>query len=537
MSGKQNGKIALMKKRSLKGIAFVCFALLIVCGSPNADENQSFSFKKLMMPGDVIDGHAEYEQECGKCHGTFNNISQTTLCLDCHEDVAADIQQAQGFHGLPADAKNHECRDCHSDHIGRQGDIVKLDNDSFDHLKTDFELKGKHIDAPCTSCHLPDKKHREAPDQCVDCHEKDDRHRGVLGKECQDCHSSKGWQETRFDHDDTEFPLLGKHQETQCNACHPDEKYTATPTRCVACHTLNDVHNGKNGEQCSDCHQEKSWGEISFDHDKDTDFKLTGRHDKLACSSCHQDSDLKKELATECIVCHQNDDEHQGRNGKECNSCHVTSSWSKMTFDHDSDTDFTLQGSHNKLSCESCHRDSIKDEELGTGCNDCHQVDDVHDGQEGSQCNNCHGQTGWREQVRFNHDLTTFPLVGMHAVTACESCHTSKVFRDTDNNCIACHQDDDSHNRALSPNCGSCHNPNDWQLWLFNHDKQTDFKLDGSHKELSCNGCHIKPAKTKVKQSSACVACHLNDDVHNRGFGRACERCHVTESFKKIRIQ
>jgi hypothetical protein len=249
-----------------------------------------------------------------------------------------------------------------------------------------------------------------------------------------------------------------------------------------------------------------------------------------------------KKLSTLCIDCHQNDDEHNGQNGDKCDSCHSVKLWAKISFDHGRDTKFSLRGKHAELICESCHRDGTAGEELGTACLDCHRIDDVHQGKQGQQCNNCHNSIGWLNSIRFNHDLTSFPLLGMHSVTSCDSCHGSKEFSDTENECVACHESDDSHDRALGPDCGACHNPNDWRLWSFDHDTQTDFQLEGSHKDLSCNECHYKPVKSKsanarVKQSSACVSCHINDDVHSRRFGRACERCHTTESFKEITVQ
>jgi Cytochrome c7 and related cytochrome c/Class III cytochrome C family len=499
-------------------------------------EQESFSFKKLLMPGSVVEGHAEFEKVCSKCHENFSGDSQTSLCLDCHKEVNKDIQQSIGFHGRLANANNRQCIDCHGEHVGREGDIVNLDKDSFDHSATDFELTGKHIAVQCVLCHQAEKKFREAPDRCFDCHESDDRHQGVLDNECHNCHSSQGWAQAQFDHNETAFSLLGKHKDTQCSACHPDEKYKDTPTQCHTCHTLNDVHNGANGDQCDQCHQEIGWDNINFDHDKDTNFKLTGRHAKQRCESCHEVPGFKKQLNTACIDCHRNDDEHNARNGEQCASCHETSRWNDVHFDHGRDTDFTLQGKHSKLTCESCHRDRAQEGSLGTACIDCHDITDVHKGQQGRQCDHCHNAAGWRKKVRFNHDLTPFPLVGMHAVTSCESCHASKQFRDAPNQCVECHQQQDSHQRALGPNCADCHNPNDWALWLFDHNTQTKFTLEHAHDGLSCNQCHRKPAKTHIKQSSVCAACHLRDDPHNRRFGRACERCHTTSSFDELEI-
>jgi hypothetical protein len=511
-------------------------ALIVFSGLAGAEDND-FSFQRLLMPGDLIEGHAEFETQCDSCHGVDNTITQTMLCLDCHKVVAKDVQESQGLHGRINDLNNKECSDCHSDHLGRQGDILSLDKDSFNHETTDFGLQGKHANVLCTSCHLPDKKYSEAEEQCFSCHKSDDRHEGAFGEVCQDCHSPDAWSEIQFDHQQTEFLLRGKHQEIQCNACHPDEKYTDTPSTCSSCHTINDVHDSANGNQCEQCHSESSWGKLSFDHNVDTDFSLLGGHSELACNSCHQGSKFENKLGTECKDCHEDDDEHNGLNGDQCESCHSVDRWDKISFDHNSDTDFLLKGKHTDLSCENCHRAGVENVVQGSTCIDCHRVDDVHKGQQGEQCSNCHNAVAWDNNVQFNHDLSAFPLVGMHAVSSCDSCHSSKAYNEADSECTSCHQQDDSHKLALGPDCAACHNPNDWQLWLFDHDAQTSFQLDGAHQDLSCNSCHIKPAKTKIDQSSDCGSCHLSDDVHNRRFGRACDRCHTTQSFKDIQVQ
>ena len=97
-------------------LILLCLAVLAFYSNPVWAEG-SFAFEKLLMPGEVIEGHAEYEEECSNCHGADASVTQTSLCLDCHEDVASDIQQTRGFHGFVTNAGNRECTDCHSDHI------------------------------------------------------------------------------------------------------------------------------------------------------------------------------------------------------------------------------------------------------------------------------------------------------------------------------------------------------------------------------------------------------------------------------------
>ena len=107
----------------------------------------------LVMPGKVIEGHAEYEEDCNACHAKFKRAEQRTLCLDCHEDVAVDVNAATGFHGRFDNAREAGCASCHTDHEGRDADIVKLDEGAFDHDFTDFALLGKHGETECAECH------------------------------------------------------------------------------------------------------------------------------------------------------------------------------------------------------------------------------------------------------------------------------------------------------------------------------------------------------------------------------------------------
>ena len=39
----------------------------------------------------------------------------------------------------------------------------------------------------------------------------------------------------------------------------------------------------------------------------------------------------------------------------------------------------------------------------------------------------------------FNHAATGFPLTGLHATAACETCHVAGVFKGTAKTCDGCH--------------------------------------------------------------------------------------------------
>jgi hypothetical protein len=496
---------------------------------------QASPLETLVMPGEVVQGHAKVEKQCERCHEPFSQSVQNKLCRDCHEDVDHDVQRGQGFHGRLKDIEQRQCKSCHTDHKGRDARIILLDRDTFDHAHTDFALKGEHQKVQCAGCHKPRAKFREAPGLCVDCHKADDPHRGKLGEKCADCHDEKSWKKEQFDHGKTQFPLLGKHKDVTCQTCHVDPAYKDTPKECVACHRINDVHAGKLGAKCESCHSVNDWKKPKFDHDRDTHFRLTGRHASTACAGCHKGNAFKEKLGTTCVACHKKDDEHKGHNGTECQDCHVTSSWTRSSFDHDK-TRFPLRNRHEKVACEGCHKGSLVKDKLKLDCVSCHEKDDVHKKQEGPQCEQCHNDQGWNVRVTFSHELTRFPLIGLHAITPCGECHLKSSFKDAEQDCVACHKQDDTHKGTLGGRCEQCHNPNGWQFWNFDHGKRSDFALTGAHDTLQCKACHKDPVVgDKLELPAACSDCHQKDDVHRGSYGQNCERCHQTTRFNELK--
>jgi hypothetical protein len=490
----------------------------------------------LVMPGPVIEGHADVEADCSSCHRPFDRAAEDGLCLECHEEVAADRKTHTGFHALAPGIIDAPCRTCHSDHQGRDADVVGLNPALFDHERTDYPLRGAHTALACDGCHPSEQKHREASSLCIDCHRDDDPHREQLGVACGDCHVEKSWKEAPFDHSKTEFPLEGAHAEVACGLCHADERYEGTPSDCASCHRLDDVHQGEFGTSCETCHEVDTWDTPRFDHDRETDFPLEGKHEGLDCGSCHTASLYEDALETDCLSCHQPDDVHRGRFGPTCETCHEAGAWSNVRFDHDRDTGFPLAGSHPEVRCEGCHEGTLYQEELGTDCISCHRQDDVHRGQQGERCETCHSENSWEGQVSFDHEITRFPLLGLHAAVACQECHVSPAFRDAETDCVACHLPDDTHERRLGEACGVCHNPNDWRVWRFDHDAGSTFALHGAHEGLDCQACHDQPVVTRIELSHDCTACHAAEDVHRGEFGRDCSRCHAERAWDEVEL-
>lgn len=506
------------------------------------------SMEKVLMPGEVIQAHAKYEHECAKCHQLFDKTAQVRLCQDCHKDIARDIDAKAGLHGHLEDTT---CRNCHTEHKGRKARIAPIDKKKFDHARTGFKLQGAHADisAKCESCHQPKQKFREASRECNACHRKDDVHKGSLGRQCENCHGDKNWKDAKFDHEKTRFPLAGgKHAQVECKLCHADKTYKNAPLTCNGCHRKDDQdkgHKGRYGTKCESCHNDKSWKETIFDHDRDTHYTLKGKHRQTACNSCHLPEKgplYQQNLSTRCVACHRKDDQdkgHRGGLGDKCENCHNERGWKTTEFDHDK-TEFPLRDKHKDAKCESCHTGGVSGPKaklkLEKTCVACHRKDDDktgHKGRYGDKCDTCHTAKGWRTTI-FDHDRDTkYALKGKHAQTRCDACHVPAMGNlyqhKWDTACIACHRKDDKHKGQLGNRCESCHDEKRWQGVPYDHNKSR-FPLTGSHARAECKKCHLSPAFHDAPKT--CSGCHEKDDKHKGRFGPKCESCHYTGTWK-----
>ncbi len=421
------------------------------------------TIESILAPGKLIQGHAKLENDCSQCHVKFDRKAQDGLCMACHKDIGADVRAKTGFHGrlkpqacntchtdhkgrnariveldktrfdhaqtdfqlrgkhqqvecekchvtgkkyseAPSDcyschkrddvhkgALGPKCADCHSEGSWKET--------RFDHDKTRFSLIGKHADVRCTECHR-NNVFKNTPRTCISCHRKDDKHKETLGKDCGSCHTERSWKEpSKFNHDQTSFPLLGRHAKVECKDCHKSTMFKEAPKDCIGCHKKDDKHEGTLGQQCEQCHSERSWKAARFDHGL-TRFPLTGKHIAVKCDSCHESSRFK-EAPRDCYACHKKEDRHKLKFGEACESCHNTRGWSIWDFDHDKRTSYKLDGAHRQVACQSCHTQAApkgrKAAELGKNCISCHRKSDVHDGQFGMRCEQCHVTQNWKK--------------------------------------------------------------------------------------------------------------------------------------------
>jgi len=484
-----------------------------------------------LMPGQVIEGHAKWEEDCTKCHKRFDKAAQNTLCQDCHKDIRKDVEQKQGSHGRFKEQR--ECKECHTEHKGRKENIAPITEQTFDHERTDFPLKGAHADAKkieCKACHQPKIKYRGAPSDCYSCHKKDDRHKGKVGSACADCHTDRNWKEIRFDHDKTRYKLRNKHVEVSCKDCHASDRYKETPIDCYSCHKKDDKHKGQEGTKCEECHDDRSWKKSPFNHNKSR-FPLMGKHAKVECKKCHL-TPAFKDAPLDCYSCHKKDDKHKGTYGEKCETCHAESDWKTITFDHDLHSKYPLRGRHITTKCESCHKGQLYKDKTPADCNACHKKDDKHKGQFTEKCESCHTERSWKVFL-FDHEHdTTYPLRGKHRTTKCESCHTGHLYKDkTPVDCFACHKKDDKHKGQFTERCESCHTERDWKVLLFEHDHDTKYPLRGKHRTTTCESCHTGQLY-QDKTPTTCYACHKNVDVHGRRLGTECQDCHSLRDWK-----
>ncbi len=467
------------------------------------------------------DRHAQVE--CAKCHVAGKRWREAPS--DCHSCHRKDDVHKGGL-GL-------QCADCHNE---RKWKEVDYDHDK----KTRFALTGKHLEAKCDDCHAKGR-FKDTPRTCIGCHKKDDDHKGQYGDKCDSCHGVKVWKPSSFRHDtDTRYVLRGKHRSTRCAECHTGHLYRQKlGTECIDCHRKDDKHKDTLGKDCASCHTERSWKEPPrFDHEQ-TRFPLLGKHADAECKECHKDQ-LYRQTSGQCIDCHRKDDKHQATLGQACGDCHTERDWktTRARFDHQR-TKFPLRNAHAapKVKCSDCHRDLRSYRDAPLDCNACHKKDDKHEGTLGLRCEQCHGDTSWRV-AGFDHARSRFPLVGRHVTTKCGECHATARYKEAARDCWSCHEKDDVHKRAYGTACEDCHNARAWRLWAFDHDRRTDWKLEGGHRKVRCDKCHDQPApkgKRAAPLDTACIACHRRDDTHDGGFGSRCEQCHLTDDWKKLR--
>lgn len=449
-----------------------------------------------------------------------------------------------------------QCSECHAT------DSWKMRKDaSFQHQATGFALTGKHELTRCSSCHARLQFAAQSAD-CFSCHT--DVHKSDLGKECLRCHTTQTWKiaDMRQKHQQTRFPLLGRHASLHCEACHANaahKQFAGTPNDCMSCHrhdfartqAPNHAAAGFSTE-CLHCHQvtAMTWGS-GFDHARTT-FPLTGAHASTSCSNCHKNQ-VFRSTPSQCVVCHRaeyaataNPNHTSASFPTECQVCHNTTAWQGARFDHNG-TQFPLTGAHLAVACTRCHVNN-QYRGLPSTCVGCHLADFTTAtnpnhvaGNFPTQCLTCHSQSSWHPAT-FDHGTTRLPLTGRHATASCIACHVNNNYTLTYQDCYQCHAND--YARPTNPNhvtsqfshdCSPCHSTAGWLPSTFNHDGQYFRIYSGKHRNRwnnDCASCH--PTAGQYQVFTCTTACHPQAQTDNKhrdvqGYSYsspACYSCH-----------
>ena len=401
------------------------------------------------------------EAACRDCHRGADATewerfdAATVGCMGCHQH--ADVHKKQF-----ADA---ECLRCHT--APGKSRFKRAAVAEFHGPAAKFPLTEGHARVACERCHQNDV-YKGTPTACGPVCHADELHRGSLGNECLRCHEGGHWAASKFDHDDTRYPLVGHHQDAACDGCHPARRFVPTASRCAECHGKDDAHRGQLGDRCERCHSPT--GRSLFDHNdpaaKDR-FRLVGRHLQVRCKSCHP-STVFPSVKTDCEGCHPEPNVHRGRLGRACGSCHDPSSWKSLHTGHDVGS-FKFGGAHDRQRCEVCHPGGQLRRGTGELCITCHRGDDIHHNTLGPRCLDCHSQETWAG-ARFLHERVGCELRGIHRTLPCNDCHVGGHFAALSPACGACHRVDAIKGAAsdrLAPpghaglsSCSSCHNVN-----------------------------------------------------------------------------
>ena len=483
-----------------------------------------------ISPGPLAKAHQSLSgpTNCTQCHDLKRGASQLK-CLECHTEIRDRVVNKKGLHAtlVGTNPTGQECARCHSDHNGENFALIRWEpnRESFDHNKTGFVLEGKHAGVTCANCHkaanIPaagrvgiqtkdlNRTYLGLSRDCVSCHT--DEHRGQVGKDCARCHTLAGWKPaSRFNHAASKYPLTGAHEKVDC----------------VKCHAV-----------VQDAKPYVKYTGLSF----------------AKCSGCHTDP-------------------HKGAFKASCDSCHVTSSWTRIAqmegFDH-SKTKFPLIGKHKTVACSDCHtHGDFKTPVAHAKCADCHQ--EAHHGQftaraDGGKCESCHTEDGWKPSTFGvkEHVATKYPLEALHITVACDKCHVPKgqkgkdtEFKITATQCKNCHEDIHKGQFAAAPTlnrCETCHNLKNKgfrpAVFALAKHKETRFPLTGGHIAVPCGDCHKPVAQgsvTPVKfrfDDRTCTVCH--EDPHRgefraqmearrpNGTAAGCESCHTTVKWNE----
>ncbi len=549
-----------------KTLAFIVVSIVILFASGNE------ALSQWIAPGTLTKAHKDLRgvTSCLKCHTLTQGLdNKACSSSSCHEKLQKKIKEKKGLHARI----ESDCVTCHTDHKGAEYDITAINEESFQHSLTGYELLDSHH-VGCKECHTKEGTYLELKTDCLSCHA--DVHKKAVSEDCIQCHNYKEWKDYVFDHaKKADYKLIGKHVDVKCELCHPRERVVAKSgysekeyqvlklkpiqsETCMDCHY--DVHKGQFKDQkCDACHSvEKGWKEYTFKHESEKyrGYRLEGKHKDVDCEKCHARTDIKYTEFTAdkkvsvgtfkpikgkiCSECHY--DVHKGQFKKQkCNECHsVEKDWKDYTFDHQSEKfSYKLEGKHKDADCVKCHAknevtytefrtakkvlistfEKIKAEE----CTSCHF--DIHNGEfKDQKCDACHSlEKGWKDYT-FDHQSEKFSykLEGRHKDVDCVKCHLKKEVKynefETAKKVVI-----SSFEEIKADECTSCH-----------------FDIhNGQFKDQKCNSCHSLEKEWKDTTFKHEAENYKGYKLEGKHKPVECEKCHKRSeiSYTEFNLQ
>ena len=226
----------------------------------------------------------------------------------------------------------------------------------------------------------------------------------------------------------------------------------------------------------------------------------------------------------------------------------------KAKFDHDT-TGFILSGSHQRVSCETCHTRGIF---KGTPkqCEACHARDSqmgatkkhANHIQSSNSCDDCHTEISFSDAA-VDHSNVTGSCVACHNGTTatgktinhvksnntCDNCHSTRAWTparfdhtDVTEACSTCHNGVTARGKSgnhvqSSNNCGDCHTTSSWNADFLHPNVTT-----------GCFTCHNgstsgqKKSTSHVQSSNVCEDCHTGAPFQSWTSGVAFTHPNVT---------
>ena len=390
---------------TLKSVIYSVVLSVILGGVPALAAHSSSSCFKCHDKGSFAGRitHAPVaEGDCVACHSPHAakqvgllKQPQTTLCLECHEEIAARLEQHDYVH---SPLRMGVCTACHDPHVSEKPALLRAELaqacwDCHDRPEPAAYEHQPFAKGQCSACHDPHSSDdfrmlkKSGADLCLGCHTQNQKlvkshlGRNLKDLDCLACHNPHGSASSALVRNVQHDPFAAK----SCYVCHDYTKEGVM--MCLQCHadilpTFNKIHTHLrgNGEQnfCVNCHNPHAG-------DKDG---LLPKNQGTVCRGCHEDTFARREASL-----------YKHGNWETCTNCHSL---------HGSDHLAMLKDQPDKV-CAKCHEEHIAfthplgdqaaDPRTGQGmtCVSCHDPNAgtqftyfLRGGAEKGLCMNCH---------------------------------------------------------------------------------------------------------------------------------------------------